>query len=156
HVHRFVAGVLLIGGIMGAGAVIQSQRRGPAGEWRYFCGDHAFTRYSPLDQIKRNNVRKLKIALRRPATREGAAQGGRGAQGRGGQGGQGGRGNSYLRATPIMVDGVLYTQDSVGLVMALDAQTGRVLWQQPLDEADEGGQSTRGVDYWRGGAANVD
>jgi len=164
HVHRFVAGALLIGGIMGAGAVIQSQRRGPAGEWRYFGGDHAFTRYSPLDQINRNNVRNLKIAWRRPATREAAAQGvqgGRGGQagqggGRGGGGGQGGRGNSYLRATPIMIDGVLYTQDSVGLVMALDAQTGRVLWQQPLDEGDEGGQSTRGVDYWRGGAANVD
>src|SRR5215813_10552939 len=99
YVHRFVAAALLIGGIMGAGAVIQSQRRGPAGEWRYFGGDHAFTRYSPLDQINRNNVRNLKIAWRRPATRADAAQGGRGAQGaqagggRGGQGGQGGRGN---------------------------------------------------------------
>src|SRR5215813_1727800 len=104
---------------MGAGAVIQSQRRSPAGEWRYFGGDHAFTRYSPLDQINRNNVKNLKIAWRRPATRE-AAPVGRGAPpaqagGRGGQGGggQGGRGNSYLRSTPIMVDGVLYTQDAV-------------------------------------------
>ena len=57
HVHRFVAGALLIGGIMGTGAVIQSQRRGPAGEWRYFGGDHAFTRYSSLDQINKASQR---------------------------------------------------------------------------------------------------
>src|SRR5688572_25706069 len=39
----------------------------PRTEWRYFGGDKAFTRYSPLAQITRDNVRGLRIAWRRPA-----------------------------------------------------------------------------------------
>ena len=36
-------------------------------EWRYFGGNKAFTRYSPLDQINRDNVKNLRIVWRRPA-----------------------------------------------------------------------------------------
>ena len=42
------------------------------------------------------------------------------------------RPNAYLRATPIMIDGVLYTQDAHGLVIALDGETGRTIWEQPF------------------------
>ena len=35
---------------------------GPAGQWRAVGGDAGYTRYSPLDQINRNNVRALKVA----------------------------------------------------------------------------------------------
>ena len=31
------------------------------GEWHYFGSDQAFTRYSPLDQIDRDNVHQLEI-----------------------------------------------------------------------------------------------
>jgi quinoprotein glucose dehydrogenase len=112
------------------------------GEWRYFGGDKAFTRYSPLDQIDRNNVGNLRIVWRRPAVSDRLTKAFPDL-----------RPGSYLRATPIMVDGVLYTQNAHGLVMALDGETGRVIWEQQLqpstrDEAN--GTSTRGVDYWRG------
>jgi glucose dehydrogenase len=67
--------------------------------------------------------------------------------------------NAYLRATPIMIDNVLYTQDAHGLVIALDGETGRTIWEQQPSAAtreEAGGASTRGVDYWRGGAGNAD
>ena len=38
----------------------------PVGEWRYFGGEAAFTCYSPLDQIDRENVGGLEIVWRRP------------------------------------------------------------------------------------------
>jgi glucose dehydrogenase len=36
------------------------------GEWRHYSGDLRATKYSPLDQIDRDNVARLKIAWRRP------------------------------------------------------------------------------------------
>jgi quinoprotein glucose dehydrogenase len=138
--------------MLGAAAAViaaaASQAPSPHAEWRYFGGDKGFTRYSALDQITRDNVKNLRIAWRRAAV----------------------NGklmaafpdlpvNSYLRATPIAIDGVLYTQDAHGLVIALDGETGRTIWeQQPVaptkDEA--AGSSTRGVDYWRGGPGGTD
>ena len=38
----------------------------PVSEWRYWGGDKAFTRYSPLDQITTANVGQLKVAWRQP------------------------------------------------------------------------------------------
>jgi quinoprotein glucose dehydrogenase len=112
-------------------------------EWRSFGGDHGHTRYSPLDQIHRGNVASLRIAWRRPAL------GGIVAQAFPDR-----RINSYYRSTPIIVEGVLYTPGADGLVLALDPETGRTLWEQPLlvQTAPEAtGVSSRGVAYWRGG-----
>lgn len=129
-------------------AVTSTQTRAPWTEWRYFGGDKGYARYSAIDQITRDNVKNLRIAWRRSAISDKVTAAFPDM-----------RVNSYLRATPVMIDGVLYTQNAHGLVMALDAQTGRVLWEQSLaamtlDEANA--NSTRGVDYWRGGAGNVD
>ena len=37
------------------------------GEWRYLNNDPLSTRYSPLDQINRDNFKDLKVAYRTPA-----------------------------------------------------------------------------------------
>jgi glucose dehydrogenase len=171
HLNALVSTVIF-GGVAIAGAVIVGTqgRTQPIGEWPYFGGNHAYTRYSALDQINRNNVKNLKIvwrlsaendkvaALAATAAAAPAGGGGRAGGGGGGRGGGGGAGgNNYLRATPIMVGGVLYTQDSEGLVMAVDGGTGKVLWRQELPSADDAsGRATRGVDFWRGGAGNLD
>ncbi len=39
------------------------------------------------------------------------------------------RGQGYLEATPLVVDGVMYTTGASGWVWALDARSGRALWQ---------------------------
>ncbi|MBI4486939.1 MAG: pyrroloquinoline quinone-dependent dehydrogenase, partial [Acidobacteria bacterium] len=67
----------------------------PAGtalaEWRTYGGDLASTRYSPLDQITKDNFNKLEIAWRFKTESLGA------------------RPEFNLQSTPLMVDGVLYT-----------------------------------------------
>jgi len=60
-----------------------------------------------------------------------------------------------FRATPLMIDDVLYSPNGVGLVEAFDPGTGKTLWvQQPFpDEPRQGlqGDSTRSVAQWRQG-----
>jgi len=130
-----------------AAAVVAAQAPQPAAEWRYYGGNKGFTRYSALDQINRDNVKSVRVAWRRPAVNDKMIAAFPDT-----------RPNAYLRATPIMIDGVLYTQDAHGLVIALDGETGRTIWEQPFgpDREDARGASTRGVDYWRGGAGNSD
>ena len=55
--------VLTLLAVLGASAPAAAQ---PSGEWRYFGGDEAFTRYSPLDLIDHGNVGDLEIVWRRP------------------------------------------------------------------------------------------
>ena len=137
---KTVIGTALVA-VVGAGAVvIQSQERG-AREWRYYGADHAFTRYSPLDQVNRNNVKQLKVAWRRPAVNATLADAFPDL-----------KINPYLKSTPIVVDGVVYTQNAHGLVTAFDGATGTtVRKQEPLKE-EAAGEPTRGLDFWRSGA----
>ncbi len=134
--------------VAAAAAAMQSQGRGAPGEWRYYGGNKAFTRYSPLDQINRDNVKNLKIAWRRPAVSDELTQAFPDV-----------RVNNYLRATPIFIDGMLFTQNAHGLVVAFDGESGKTVWQQELfarTREEANGASTRGVDYWRGGSGNAD
>jgi quinoprotein glucose dehydrogenase len=111
------------------------------GGWRTYGGDKAFTRYSPLDQINRDNVRNLEFVWRRPAVDPLLTSRFPDISP-----------PDYFRGTPIMVDGVLYAPDGVGLVEAFDAASGRTKWvQQPVEPTlrEAAGQSTRGVAYWR-------
>ena len=111
-------------------------------EWRYYGGDKSFTRYAPLDQIDAGNVRNLEVVWRRPGldamfTRNDPDL----------------RPSNYYKATPILVDGVMYAPNLVGLVEAWDPATGGTTWRQALPSPEEiGGQSSRGVDYWTDGA----
>jgi quinoprotein glucose dehydrogenase len=127
-----------------AAAAVHAQRSASRDEWRYYGGDAASTKYSPLDQITRANVRNLQVAWRwsspdnaivkaNPATRPGAYQ-----------------------DTPLMVNGVLYTETSLGVFVAIDPTTGRTLWQYDPEIWKAGrppnlGFTHRGVAYWTDG-----
>lgn len=112
--------------------------------WRYFGGSKHFDRYSALSQIDAGNVSRLRAVWTRPGTDASVLQ----------------RfpdlvPSSYLRGTPILIDGVLYAPDAVGLVEAFDPATGRTLWVQQLFAPtlqEAAGQSSRGVDFWQSGA----
>ena len=112
------------------------------GEWCAYGGDRGSTKYVPLDQINKGNVSRLRIAWRRPAVdaqvlaRDPEL-----------------RIPNNFRVTPLMVNGVLYSPNGVGLVEAFDPGTGRTLWVQelPADREALAGDSTRGVGYWRDG-----
>jgi quinoprotein glucose dehydrogenase len=134
---------LCLGLVVATAVVVRSQDRAPANEWRYFGGNKAFTRYSPLGQINQANVKNLRIAWRRPAVSDQLMQAFPEL-----------RPNNYLRSTPIAIDGVLYAQNVHGLVVAFDAETGKTVWEQELfarTREEANGSSTRGVDYWHGG-----
>jgi quinoprotein glucose dehydrogenase len=116
----------------------------PAGDWRMINRDLTATRFSPLMEINRSNVDQLAVAW----TYQLAA-------------------NST--AVPIVIDGVMYVP-SGGQVVALDGDTGEVIWTSNLSPAPAGGSvadrgnggrgggglqaSTRGVGYWPGDGVN--
>lgn len=90
-------------------------------------------RFSPLDQINKSNVKKLKVAwVHQPGT---VTHG--------------------LQATPIVIDGVMYSIAADNNVFALDAATGKVLWRytaklDPIVKEVFYGSASRGVTVGRG------
>ena len=81
-------------------------------EWRTYGSDKAFTRYSPLDQINRNNVAELRVVWTRgavdPLIKDQFPDLSP---------------SNYFRGTPVMINGVLYAPDGVGLMEGFDATT---------------------------------
>jgi PQQ-dependent dehydrogenase (methanol/ethanol family) len=74
--------------------------------WFTYWGDYQGRHYSSLKQIDTSNVGRLqaKWAAQLP-------------------------GQSSLEATPVVVDGIMYTSGSPGTVVALDARTGLQIWR---------------------------
>jgi quinoprotein glucose dehydrogenase len=114
-------------------------------EWRAYGADLANTRYSPLAQITRENVGSLQLAWRvtLPDAQLLAANPSL---------------HTFLNeATPLMVDGTLYTITPLGVVVALDPIAGTTRWAYDPRVYDAGqpvnlGFVHRGVAYWSDGA----
>jgi quinoprotein glucose dehydrogenase len=105
-------------------------------EWRVYGGNFAGWHYSPLDQINRSNVRRLEAAWtyhtgdsrRKPST--------------------------TIECNPLVVNGVMYLTTAQLKLCALEAATGKLLWQfDPFEGADEDKPRgvNRGVAYWENG-----
>jgi glucose dehydrogenase len=112
-------------------------------EWPYFGGSKHFDRYSPLSLIDSGNVNHLQTVWTRPGIDPSVTQAFPDLSP-----------SPYLRGTPIMIAGVLYAPDAVGLVEAFDAASGKTLWVQKPFEAtlkEAAGVSSRGVGYWSKG-----
>ena len=132
--------VLLTLGLIASGPTLQAQDNG---EWPYFGGSAAFARYSPLTQINSQNIRELRITWRRPAIDASLTSAFPAL-----------RTTNYLRSTPIMVGGILYASNAVGLVEAFDPATGDTLWvQRPSSPtlAAVAGRPAHGVAFWTDG-----
>ena len=96
------------------------------GEWRHYGGDEANTRYSGLDQIDAENFSELELVWRLKTDNFGPQP------------------EYNFQATPLMVNGVIYT--TVGTrrsVVAADAATGEYLWMHRLDEGERAAASPR-------------
>ena len=113
-------------------------------EWRYYSGDNGAKKYSPLDQINKDTVSRLRIAWRRPHVDPAVVA----------LLPPNYRLPNNFRSTPIMVDGVLYAPNGVGLAEAFDPETGKTIWiQKPGAGEFQVGTSNRGAAYWRQAAA---
>jgi quinoprotein glucose dehydrogenase len=124
-------------------STLHSQTTPPAAEWSYYGGDLKFQRYSSLDQINKSNVGRLKIAWRRPGVNPEMLKQFPTM-----------RVNAYLRATPTLVNGILYVPNAIGLITAVNPETGETIWEQrPNEMSLQGlnGVSSRGVAVWKKG-----
>jgi quinohemoprotein ethanol dehydrogenase len=103
------------------------------GAWLTGGRDAGKTHYSPLDQINRETVSRLGFAWE---LQTGTSRG--------------------MQATPIVVDGVMYTTGVAGRVYALDAATGKVRWQFEPNVDLKNARSAccdlvnRGLAVWKG------
>lgn len=103
------------------------------GQWMTHGRDFGKSHYSPLDQINVDNVGRLGFAWDYDM---GTSRG--------------------LEATPIVVDGVLYTSGTTGRVYAVDAATGEEIWK--FDPESDGqvnrytccDEVNRGIAVWEG------
>jgi quinoprotein glucose dehydrogenase len=98
----------------------------PSRAWPAHGGGPQGIRYSTLGQINRTNVRRLEVAW----TFDSGEQGG-------------------LQASPIVIDGVVYTTTPKHHVVALDAAAGTLLWK--FDSGIPLSGANRGVTYWQSG-----
>ncbi|MEZ6031336.1 MAG: PQQ-binding-like beta-propeller repeat protein [Hyphomonadaceae bacterium] len=118
-------------------------------EWIAYNGDYSSQRYSPLDQINKNTIAGLHIAWRQSLTPQDSNRD---------------RAiripppSSNNQTTPLMVGGLVYYSTGIGGVSALDAATGKLVWNfdpasaSELASTDEGaarsgGGATRGLVY---------
>ena len=112
---------------------------GPSAEWRAFGGDERSNRYSPLDQINRDNVKNLQVAWTWRFDNYGTATE-----------------TITTETTPLMINGVLYfTAGPRRTVVAANAATGETLWSYRPEEGARFDQAPRkvhrGVAYWTDG-----
>ena len=137
--------------VAGMSAPAAAQQGAPNGEWPYYGGDLGGTKYSGLDQIDAGNFNDLEIAWRWRSA-------------------DGGLDLDALRAihpdlsllnlkaTPLMIGGVVYIVTPLRLAVALDAGTGATLWVHNPEVVGEtrysinaNNFSSRGGAYWRDG-----
>jgi alcohol dehydrogenase (cytochrome c) len=106
-------------------AIAQAQDGATRADWPFYGGTHLAWRYSALDQVNLANVKKLSVAW---AFQTGDYENG-------------------LQSTPIVVDGVLYLSSSRSQVFALDAASGKLLWQYKyhLPRAPGANTQNRGI-----------
>ena len=135
--------VFLLMTMLSASTVV-AQTGAPNGEWPSYGGDDGSTKYAALDQIDAGNVNRLQVAWQWESADTAVITANREL------------GPAGFKATPLMVDGVLYIRTSLSIVAAIDAATGDELWVQDVGSYASGrptnlGFNSRGVAYWSDG-----
>ncbi len=114
---------------------------GQAQDWPAYGGDRGATKYSPLDQINRTNVKTLKPIWMLDTGD--FSDGTRLPTG------------SAFESTPLVVDGILYISTPFHRLFALNPETGAILWQWDSNFDTRNRVAlylSRGVSYWHSGA----
>jgi quinoprotein glucose dehydrogenase len=114
-------------------ALVVFAARGGDQDWPVYNGDFGGTKYSPLTQINRTNVTRLKPAwiyrcddmTLRPA--------------------------STIECNPLVIDRTMYLTTAGLKVVALDAATGKELWRFDPFEGKGGRGVNRGLMFWKSG-----
>ena len=126
---RFLLFCVLLAASLGASAQVTNEQllkpdAQPA-NWLSYSRDYSNQRHSPLNQISTGNVGRLQLQWVWQA-----------------------RSLEKFEATPLVVNGVLYTVQAPNDVVALDAATGRIFWtysHQPSPARTCCGRVNRGL-----------
>ena len=120
---------------------LSCERRADPAEWAVYGADKHNTKYSAHDQITPENVAQLEVVWRWESVDQPILE----------------ADSSILvhryEATPIAVDGILYTSTSLSQAVAIDGATGETLWTYNPESYRTGyppnlGFVHRGVTYW--------
>jgi len=117
------------------------------GDWPAYASSNASTRYLPLDQINKDNVKNLRIAWRQSVTPLEVRQ----------------RLSNVppptsTQNTPLKIGNLLYISSGLGAAVALNAATGQLVWfdrvpPEPTNKRRRTlGGPQRGVASWRSGS----
>src|SRR5690606_4795203 len=103
--------------------------------WPIYGGNKAGNRYSPLNQIHKENVTNLEVAWMYDASQVKGSVNQRPKQ---------------IQCQPIVIDGVLYGTTAELKLFAIKADTGDEVWRfKPGDQKKERCGRSRGVVYWK-------
>jgi quinoprotein glucose dehydrogenase len=135
----FVCNLLVVfGGFLYATKITATAGASSDDDWPYYGHDAGGMRYSPLTQINRENVSRLKVAW---TFHTGDISDGHGRRKRSG-----------FETTPLLTDGTLYLTTPFNRVIALDPGTGKQRWEYDPKIALDGdygdGLVNRGVATW--------
>jgi alcohol dehydrogenase (cytochrome c) len=128
-----IVGLVLSLGSITTAAQVPASGTEDANNWPQYHRTSNAWRHSPLEQINKTNVGKLKVAWIR----------------------QGGDITHGIQETPIVVDGVVYSITAQNRVAALDARSGKEIWRfeprlDPLTKKVLFSPYSRGVTVGRG------
>ncbi|MEE2777105.1 MAG: PQQ-binding-like beta-propeller repeat protein [Acidobacteriota bacterium] len=136
---------IAVGWLVTAGVAPSAAQDGaPSGEWVSYHGDKGSTQYTALDQIDASNVNKLAVEWTWASPDNDVVGTDRRMMPRG------------YKSTPLLVDGRLFVNTSMGFVAAIDGKGGETLWTFDTKSREAGrptnlGFNSRGVAYWRDG-----
>ena len=102
--------------------------------WSVYKADAQSSSYSPLKEINKETVHRLKLAW--TFNPDDAAEGSRFAG---------------SQSNPIIIDGIMYVASARHRIYALKADNGKPLWSFDPFNGGPGGGSFRGVTYWEDG-----
>jgi quinoprotein glucose dehydrogenase len=131
--------LLTVCAFLSAALPLAAQTGARNGEWRSYAAEPGSTKYSPLDQINKDNVKNLRVAWRFKTDNLGP------------------RPDFNMQSVPIVVNNVMYVQAGTRrTVVALDPASGEMLWMWRMDEGKRGAAaprqgSGRGLAYWTDG-----
>lgn len=107
---------------------------GAGKDWPVYLADHFSSHYSKLVEINRDNINRLELAWEYHTGDDVSGN------------------HTQIQCNPIILDGILYGTSPSLKVFALNAATGKQIWEFDPDPEDKYAKNVnRGVSYWQNG-----